>query len=294
MNCQKPYTLDGAAYGCGHCVPCRVKKRREWQHRMMLEAAQYGDNCFLTLTYSPENLPEDGNVSPRITSLFIKKLRKYTEKKFRYFIVGEYGDQNQLPHYHAALFNHPTCLRSGTRYTARDNTGATCCSICAVVHKSWGFGRIHVGTLEPKSMAYVAGYINKKMTRETDPRLEGRHPEFARMSLRPGLGLGMMHDLASTLMEHSLENMTDVPALLQHGSTSYPLGRYLRRNLRRMVGREPNAPQEALNQEKEKLQPLRQAAFNASIPFKTAILQASEGRRIQIEAHYRRRNKRAM
>lgn len=290
MNCQKPFTLDGGAYGCGHCVPCRVKKRREWQHRMMLEAAQYGDNAFITLTYAPEHQPEDQSVSPRISSLFIKKLRK-RGFKFRYFLVGEYGDQNGLPHYHAALFDFPTCLHGGTRYYA--DPSRQCCRICEAISEAWGFGRIHVGSLTPQSMAYVAGYINKKMTRETDPRLEGRRPEFARMSLRPGLGLGMMHDLASTLMEHSLERkLIDVPAVLQHGRVTYPLGRYLRRKLRTFIGRQPNTPQEAINQQKEKLHPLREAAFQASKPFKTAILEASEGRRIQIEAHYRRRNKR--
>lgn len=186
MNCTKPFTKEGGAYGCGHCVPCRVKKRREWQHRMMLEAAQYEDNAFITLTYAPEHLPEDNSVSPRISGLFIKRLRKIVVvHKCRYFIVGEYGDQNGLPHYHAALFGFPTCRRGGTRYTARDNIGKDCCPICAVISKAWPFGRVHCGLLEPKSMAYVAGYINKKMTRETDPRLEGRRPEFARMSLGP-------------------------------------------------------------------------------------------------------------
>lgn len=144
-------------------------------------------------------------------------------------------------------------------------------------------------------MAYVAGYINKKMTRASDPRLEGRRPEFARMSLRPGLGLGMMHDLASSLMEHSLEKtLVDVPAVLAHGRTNYPLGRYLRRKLRTFIGREANAPEEALSASKERLRPLREAAFLASKPFKTAILEASEGRRIQIETHYRRRNRRSL
>jgi len=295
VNCQKPFTLDGRAYGCGHCVPCRVKKRREWQHRMMLEAAQYKDNAFVTLTYSPEHVPEDGSVSPRISGLFIKRLRKNSKKTFRYFIVGEYGDQNGLPHYHAALFDFPTCRYGSTRYSTRTPAGEGCCPTCSEIHRSWHFGRIHVGTLEAKSMAYVAGYINKKMTRETDPRLEGRRPEFARMSLRPGLGAGMMHDLASTLMEHQLQKeMTDVPAVLAHGRANFPLGRYLRRKLRTYIGRDPNAPQEALDAQKEKLQALRKAAFDASIPFKTAILHASEGRRIQIEAHYKRKNRRQL
>lgn len=148
------------------------------------------------------------------------------------------------------------------------------------------------GTLSPQSMAYVAGYINKKMTREFDPRLEGRRPEFARMSLRPGIGAGMMHDLASTLLEHGLDKvLVDVPAFLQHGPTKYPLGRYLRRKLRTYIGRDAKAPEAALKEQDKKLQPLRTAAFNASIPLKTAILHASEGRRIQIEARHKLRKK---
>ena len=100
----------------------------------------------------------------------------------------------------------------------------------------------------------------------------------------------MMHDLASTLMEHQLEKeMIDVPVVLQHGSVNYPLGRYLRRALRRMVGREPNTPSDVVLHQKESLRGLREAAFKASIPFKTAILEASKGKRIQIEAAYRRR-----
>jgi len=131
------------------------------------------------------------------------------------------------------------------------------------------------------------------MTRDTDPRLEGRRPEFARMSLRPGLGLGMMHDLASTLMELGYDRV-DVPAVLSHGRTHYPLGRYLRRKLRGLIGRSENAPEEALRAYAKELQPLREAAFNASIPFKTAVLEKSEGRRIQIEARYKRNFKRTL
>lgn len=104
----------------------------------------------------------------------------------------------------------------------------------------------------------------------------------------------MMHDLASTLMEHGLDQLVDVPAVLEHGRSAYPLGRYLRRNLRRFIGRSPDAPAEVLAEAAARLQPLREAAFKASKPFRTAILEASLGKRIQIEAKYRRRNKRAL
>jgi len=250
----------------------------------MLEAAQYEDNCFVTLTYSPENLPEDMSVTPRVTSLFLKKLRKQTPK-IRYFAVGEYGDKSGHPHYHLALFGFPTCVYGRTRHHV-----LSCCSLCQTISKAWGLGRIELGTLTPHSMAYVAGYLNKKMVRDTDPRLEGRRPEFARMSLKPGIGSGLMHDLASTLMELGSDNMLDVPAVLQHGKTRYPLGRYLRRKLRTLIGRSPNAPLEALAEYAKEMLPLRKAAFDASEPLKTHVLEKSLGKRIQIEAKYGRKN----
>jgi len=253
---------------------------------MMLEAAQYADNCFATLTYRPESLPEDMSVQPRVLSLFLKRLRKQSGK-VRYFGVGEYGDQSGQPHYHLALFNFPTCVYGRTRHHV-----PACCSLCETISSAWGFGRIELGTLTPHSMAYVAGYLNKKMVRDDDPRLEGRRPEFARMSLRPGIGSGMMHDLASTLMELGFdEKDVDVPAVLQHGMSRYPLGRYLRRHLRHLLGRSKNAPAEALASYAQEMHPLREAAFNASKPLKTAVLEKSLGRRIQIESRYQSRSR---
>lgn len=252
---------------------------------MMLEAAQHSDNAFATLTYSEENLPHDLSVRPAEISGFIKRLRA-RGVRVRYFAAGEYGDDSFRPHYHAALFGLPTCDWGTTR--KKDS----CCPQCTLIHETWGLGQIMLGTLSPESMAYVAGYINKKMTREFDPRLEGRRPEFARMSLRPGIGAGMMHDLASTLMEHGLDRkLVDVPAFLRHGTVMWPLGRYLRRKLRVYIGRDINAPLEAIQEQKASLHPLRQAAFDASIPFKTAILETTLGRRIQIEARHKLRKK---
>lgn len=243
----------------------------------MLEAAQYEDNAFVTLTYSEETLPEDLSVRPAIVSAFVKRLRKYTGHKFRYFACGEYGDQTGRPHYHLALFGFPTCFHGRTRHHL-----ASCCTACESIKKAWLYGRIEAGLLTPHSMAYVAGYLNKKMTRDDDPRLEGRRPEFARMSLRPAIGSGMLHEVASTLMEHGLDEMEDVPVFLDHGKQRYPLGRTMRRKLRQLIGRSPNTPEATLKKWSATLQPLREAAFANSVSLKSKVLEKSAQRRLQM------------
>lgn len=253
----------------------------------MLEAAAQKDNVFCTLTYNDASMPADLSVHPRVIQLFMKRLRKSFHRPLRFFACGEYGDTTMRPHYHLALFGYPPCNSAITRLS---KSGKECCPQCTLIKTAWGSGEIMLGTLEPKSMAYIAGYVTKKMTRHDDPRLEGRLPEFARMSLRPGIGYSLMHDLASTLMELQLDTkLIDVPTCLAHGKLKLPLGRYLRRSLRKLIGKEPNAPQEVINALKEKMRPLREAAFNASTPFKTAVLEASLGKRIQIEAKAKRK-----
>lgn len=73
-----------------------------------------------------------------------------------------------------------------------------------------------------------------------DPRLEGRHPEFARMSLRPGIGYEAMQTVAKNLIgsDHGMALLEkgDVPRQVQVGKRKVPLDRYLIRKLREAVG----------------------------------------------------------
>lgn len=121
---------------------------------------------------------------------------------------------------------------------------------------------MYLGRLEDDSAGYMAGYVTKKMTHKDDVRLKGRMPEFGRMSLKPGIGFSALWDIADALMRHELENiLVDVPDSLQHGDKKkLPLGRYLRRRLRELVGKNEVVPQEVIDQMVAEMLPVRLAA----------------------------------
>jgi len=251
-----------------------------------LEAAQYEDNCFVTLTYDDQNLPAKGSLVPKHSQDWLKRFRKLVEPvRIRYFLVGEYGDESQRPHYHAAIFNYPTCVYGQSRgWVSR------CCERCELVRESWGFGKVFLGTLETHSAQYVAGYVTKKMTAKDDDRLNGRHPEFARMSLRPGIGRDALWEVASQLMHFNLENTeADVPSALRHGKRLLPLGRYLRRELRKMVGKSDATPEAVIKKLEEEMFPLRlAAASDADAPsVKSQVMLANKGALANLESRTR-------
>lgn len=197
----------------------------------MLESLVHERASFVTLTYADENLPEGGTVIPRHLQLFMKRVRKHAGRGIRFFGVGEYGDLTQRPHYHLALF--------GLGRSEAD-----------VIGRSWNLGFSYVGDLTLDSAQYIAGYVTKKMTGKDDARLEGRHPEFARMSLRPGIGALAARDVASALQNRhgwdEIGRLGDVPNVLKHGRKSLPLGRYMRTKLRAEMNFEVlNEPEEA-------------------------------------------------
>lgn len=223
----------------------------------MLEAAQHTRNSFVTLTYDEEHLPEDGSLNAKHGQDWIKRLRKRTEPfRLRYFFVGEYGDRTNRPHYHAALFGHG-CDRGQSYYNKR---GLNCCATCSLIQDTWRWGGVYLGSLNSKSAEYIGGYVTKKLTAKDDARLNGRAPEFARMSLKPGLGYSALHEVASVVMTYNLEVDGDVPHSLRHGPKQLPMGRYLTRNLRQLTGRQPGAPQSVVDKVGEELLDLRKAA----------------------------------
>lgn len=263
MLCKNPFVpATGPAFGCGQCMPCRYNRRRIWKHRILLEAVKHEDKSFVTLTYSDYHLPADNSLAPRDLQLWIKRLRKAMEPRLlRYFAVGEYGDESQRPHYHAALFGYPRCAYGQSRYSKRV---IDCCYWCDLIRDTWGKGHVYLGTVEPDSAQYLAGYVTKKMTAKDDERLKGRHPEYARMSLKPGIGADAMLDVASVMLFYGMDDAADVPLALAHGRKELPLGRYLRRKLREAVGRDGKIPQAAMDELCAQMQAVRLAARSST------------------------------
>lgn len=188
-----------------------------------MESMCHNVSSFVTLTYEDAPKGQFGlELRPRDTQLFMKRLRKNLGFPIRYFLVGEYGDQTQRPHYHAALFGVDPGFE-------------------AHIHKAWGHGFIHVGLVEQNSASYLAGYTTKKMTSADDDRLDGRHPEFARMSTSPAIGAPFVPRLAHWFTATStgaktLQELGDVPPAVRIGGKVFPLGRTLRGKLREEVG----------------------------------------------------------
>lgn len=173
---------------CGQCIGCRLERSRQWAIRCVHEASLYEDNCFLTLTYSDENLPENGSVRVEDFQKFMKRLRfEFPDQKIRFFHCGEYGEKYGRPHYHACIFNfdfkdkyHWSTASNGEKYY-RSPT----------LEKLWPVGQSMIGNVTFESAAYVARYITKKITGPDAHQLYedlGKKPEYVTMSRRPGIG----------------------------------------------------------------------------------------------------------
>lgn len=221
--------LSATPFPCGKCLPCRINKRREWQHRIMLECGTWDCSSFLTLTYNDNNIPNGGNLSEEDFTNFLKRLRHLCTDKIRYFGVGEYGDKTWRPHYHLALF--------GVDITDGD-----------LIDRAWSLrkeslGHHMLGTLTSDSASYVSGYIMKKMTKADDPRLGGLKPEFVRMS--KGLGRDAITKIAAAIKSNTYYKGDTIRELLYGKNKKMPLGRFLTSKL----CDELEIPEEQLRQE---------------------------------------------
>lgn len=238
----------------------------------MLEAMQSTDNAFVTLTYEDKKLPLSSfgtsekiypTLQPRDLQLFLKRLRKELPTKLRFFAVGEYGDATFRPHYHFAGFNLSNCSRGETKKSPRSERclWRECCPVCRMVGEIWGKGDIEVRGLDASKCEYLARYVTKKMTKEDDVRLLGRHPEFSRQSRRPGVGYDAVAQVAKVIRQYvPADELLDVPLTLKQGKDNHlPLGRYMRGKLRVALGMLEKAPDHAVSAAwEENMRPLWQ------------------------------------
>jgi len=208
MKCQRPVRknqgIDGSTFRidhpCGTCMPCRVTRQQQWVTRILLEDRCHAFSSFITLTYSPEHLPDGNALVKSDLQKFIKRLRKNTGQKFRYVAVGEYGDERDRPHYHAILFGYDPIGPDGMDIkSGRANRELT-------LEKTWGKGFCTIEPLTPGRARYTAAYTMKKLTKERD---DGRPPEFALHSRRPGIGHNSVGILANAFKKKNSHLASD-------------------------------------------------------------------------------------
>lgn len=241
MLCKNPFMAGSTPYGCGQCLPCRISRKRIWTWRQYLESLQHSENCFVTLTYNDEALPPGHTLVPAHLRNFLKRLRKaLAPQRIRFFAVGEYGEAGTRginPHYHLSLFgvSGRTDVISPQRLVHY--------GVSKIISDCWGHGLIYCAEFNELTAQYVAGYVTKKLTSKDDPKLQGRHPEFSRMSNQPGIGANTVKVLAEQFRygpgHEYLEKYGDIPRSLKIGKRSIPLGRYLIHKLRVAVGFTP-------------------------------------------------------
>jgi hypothetical protein len=181
---------------CGQCVGCRLERSRQWAIRCMHEASLYKNNCFITLTYDDQHLPDDYSLHYDDFQRFMKRLRKrYQGKTIRFYMAGEYGENFGRPHFHACIFN----LDFEDKYLWQKTDSGSKIYRSKILEELWPFGYSSIGEVNFQSAAYVARYIMKKVTGDmadqhyeevnfTTGEIIQRKPEFNKMSLKPGIG----------------------------------------------------------------------------------------------------------
>lgn len=170
---------------CGQCIGCRLEKSRQWAMRCVHEMKQHEFNCFITLTFDDHHKHAQGSLVKSDFQNFMKRLRKNTKQKIRYFHCGEYGEQLERPHHHAILFGYDFPDKKYFKRSRGNNLYTS-----EILNKAWqGQGYNLIGEANFETAAYCARYIMKKMTGPgADEYYGDRIPEYTTMSRRPGIG----------------------------------------------------------------------------------------------------------
>lgn len=231
MPCYHPWQ-PGADLGlrpglllpCGQCIGCRLQRSADWATRCIHEAKTHNANCWLTLTYDDEHLPDkyftglihprtgrkiySGSLNKQDVQKFFRRLRKAFAwlkplatatrsdyKAIRYYYGGEYGEKYGRPHYHICLFGIDFQDKKHADTTAQDYKLYTSQTITQL----WPNGQHMLGELTWETAAYTARYIMKKITGQKQQKhyekidqdtgeIKQLTPEYNDMSRLKGIG----------------------------------------------------------------------------------------------------------
>lgn len=155
IECTPLYVTDKyVEVPCGKCPECKQARKRTWTFRCLAESRIHRFNYFLTITYDDQHVQMTNK--PDVQN-FVKYLRRLGFA-FKYFLVGELGNQSKRPHYHMAMFSD-TPISDGKLWLAGQNPLYR----SNILEKAWlNKGQILYGRLDAASIRYTLGYINAK------------------------------------------------------------------------------------------------------------------------------------
>jgi hypothetical protein len=143
------FTSEYIPVPCSKCPPCKKRRTSGWSFRLVEEGKRSLSALFVTLTYNTETVPitKNGfmNLDKTDVQKFMKRLRKLSNQKLKYYLCGEYGTQRMRPHYHLIIFN-----------SDREQ-----------VERAWSLdnkplGQIYIGDVNEASIGYTLKYMTKK------------------------------------------------------------------------------------------------------------------------------------
>lgn len=159
---------------------------QSWALRCQLELQQHTSAVFTTLTYSdeyvPVTLPKPSDALP----YWLKRLRKATGKKIRFFAAAEYGERTKRPHFHAILYGldhqeHAEAIQQAWTHPRTKQP----------------YGHTRSDPINSARIAYTAGYCQDKIgykrypherVDESTGEVYQWQPPYKLMSRRPGIG----------------------------------------------------------------------------------------------------------
>lgn len=189
---------------CGTCLGCKRAKAKEWALRCMLELHEHDSAAFTTLTYDDDHLPRtlERNALQRFMRNIRKAKRRKATKPIRFFASGEYGEDTQRPHYHAILFGCDATMDE------------------QLIDRAWKQGITKTLRVTPAAIAYVAGYVDKKINDRnyaekeridyTTGEVYKWQQPFLQMSRKPGIAGNARRHIASW-QEYAILNGTKIP-----------------------------------------------------------------------------------
>lgn len=161
MPCSSPVTISRWTFDrnhggrikryflvpCGHCLGCLKTRQQQIAFRAEYEAIDPKNvMClFVTLTYAPEYLPKNNELSKTEFQRFIRRLRKRIPfVRVKYVACGEYGELYGRAHYHCLLY-----FSDFIDYS--------------FIKDSWPFGIVDIAPFLSARAGYVAKYSVKQI-----------------------------------------------------------------------------------------------------------------------------------